>query len=175
MDRPKRIRQLLLAKAKEEYSKRVNESENNNMIAPYSPSPLVMCSQVIAKLKLTSEDVVYDLGCGDGRWLFEAVKQSQCHAIGIEMDETLVHQIHTQIEALDKDINPSRLQVECGDVWSMRIQSQATVIIIYAFMASLRRLKDTIFRQLNPGTRILSVGVSGLLSRVRLRCILMML
>ena len=41
---------------------------------------------MVAALKLTSKDLMYDLGCGDGRALIEAVRQSGCRASGVEID-----------------------------------------------------------------------------------------
>lgn len=146
-----KIARLLVAKAKEEYS----VASCSNSIAPYSPSPMTMVEKMIVRLQLTTEDVVYDLGCGDGRWLIAAAQQAACQAIGVEIDPQLVAKVQ---QAIEQENLQERVSVICQDIWTISIQN-ATIVIVYAFMDSLRQLKESLLSQLQPKTRILSVGV----------------
>ena len=58
--------QLLLRKTREAYA-REGAGKDANYIAPFSPSPEEMVGVVLDRMVLSHTDVVYDLGCGDGR------------------------------------------------------------------------------------------------------------
>ena len=124
-------------------------------IAPYSPSPLPLITQVITKLSLTSFDVVYDLGCGDGRWLFYIVNNTLCqNVVGIELNITLINDIQHRIE--EEGIQ-NKINIVREDLWKTNIGA-ATVIILYAFM-NLQELKIHLQTSVQQHCKIVSVGV----------------
>lgn len=60
--------------------------QSDDVPPPQEPTPDVTLHQMIDILSLSPEDVLADLGCGDGRILIEAVKQYGCRGVGIEID-----------------------------------------------------------------------------------------
>lgn len=104
-DRRRRLRQLVLEAARARANDALtlkSEDARQELFAPFSPSPVGVIDAVWTKLEdaqlaLTSEDVLVDLGCGDGRWLVSGVKRFDCNALGVELDESLVLRAHRQV------------------------------------------------------------------------------
>ena len=156
--RPKKhsstLRQSLVAYARESYA--TSGVDTDVYIAPYSPSPESLVSAVIQKLELTSEDVLYDLGCGDGRWLFEAIEKTKVSkVVGIELNASLVAGIESRVTTTLSEDDRGRISVLSMDLWKADI-SNATVIIVYGF-SNLNSLKNHIRAQ-SPKCRVVSVG-----------------
>jgi len=59
---------------------------------PNAPTPLAECRKVIEFMCLDKNDVLYDLGCGDGRMCVLAVESSGCRAVGVDVQEMMVMQ-----------------------------------------------------------------------------------
>jgi SAM-dependent methyltransferase len=101
--------------------------------------------------KVTSSDVVYDLGSGDGRIVILAAQKYGARAVGIELDPQLVEmsrQIAREGEVAD------RATFRVGDIFAADI-SDATVVTLYLSTSINARLEPKL-RQLRPGTRIVS-------------------
>jgi len=104
---------------------------------------------MIKALNLTSEDLIYDLGCGDGRALVEAVRQSGCRAVGVE--------INPQIAAIAKN-NVRRsgvghhIRITNADATQYKNLSQCTAIFIYLNPPLIK----TMIPKLYPTTRCVS-------------------
>lgn len=97
------------------------------------------------------EDVVYDLGSGDGRLPIIAAQKYGARAVGIEIDPTLVELARaTAVEAEVAD----RVQFVVGDLFTADL-SRATVITTYLSGSIMKQL-EPVFRALKPGTRIVS-------------------
>lgn len=164
------LKTMLVAAAREKFQHAQDEQQQQQQrasttttkdvvdyFAPYSPSPVTLVKHVLRSpvVNLSKVDVVCDLGFGDGRWLFEAVQAHGCRAVGIEWDETLVAKTRAQVEALGL---LSQVELIRGDVMTTRLPADTTVVIVYAFIRSLVKLKALLEDQLNPGTRVISVG-----------------
>ncbi|KAE8908631.1 hypothetical protein PF005_g14282 [Phytophthora fragariae] len=161
-DRRGRLRQLVLeaarARANDALTLKSEDSEQE-LFAPFSPSPVAVIDAVWTKLEdaqlaLTSEDLLVDLGCGDGRWLVSGVKRFDCKALGVELDETLVHRARTQVQEQQLQ---HKIQVQLGDVMLADI-SQAKLVIVYAFAESLPGIAQRLTAQLKEDASVLSVG-----------------
>jgi SAM-dependent methyltransferase len=101
---------------------------------------------------VTSDDVVYDLGSGDGRILILAAQKYGARGVGIEIDPKLVD-ISRQV-ARDGEVE-SRVTFIEGDLFDADI-SDATVVTLYLSYSVNRRLEPKLRRELKPGTRIVS-------------------
>ncbi|ETP10780.1 hypothetical protein F441_13644 [Phytophthora nicotianae CJ01A1] len=161
-DRRRQVRQLVLDAARARANDALtlkSEECNKELFAPFSPSPVAVIDAVWAKiegaqLSLTSNDLLVDLGCGDGRWLVSGVKRFNCSAFGVELDENLVKRAKDQVhrEGLEH-----KIKVEVGDVMQTDI-SNAKVVIVYAFAESLSGIAEMLKTQLKEGTNVLSIG-----------------
>ena len=107
-----------------------------------------------AMLKLagvTGEDVVYDLGSGDGRIPIIAAQKYGAKAVGIEIDPRLVEiswRIANEAEVANK------VSFIVGDLFEADL-SQATVVTMY-LSTSIMKILEPKLRALKPGTRIVS-------------------
>ena len=58
--------------------------------APFLPTPNYVIAEILAKARVGKDDILYDLGSGDGRIVIEAARKTGCRAVGIEIDADLV-------------------------------------------------------------------------------------
>ena len=85
-------------------------------LAPFNPSSEQIQEKSIELLNLTEKDVLFDLGCGDGRFLINAAKRIPgLRCVGVEMDKMFVSRAHSVIEKLP-DNTRCRIDIREGDV-----------------------------------------------------------
>jgi SAM-dependent methyltransferase len=101
---------------------------------------------------VTAQDVVYDLGSGDGRIVILAAQKYGARGVGIELDPKLVA-ISRQV-ARDAEVSDKVTFVE-GDLFAADIAG-ATVVTLYLSTSVNRQLEAKLKRELRPGTRIVS-------------------
>ena len=102
--------------------------------------------------RVGADDVVYDLGSGDGRIVILAAQKYGARGVGIELDPQLVErsrQIAREAQVAD------RVKFVVGDLFEADI-SDATVVTLYLSYSVNRRLKPKLLRELRPGTRVVS-------------------
>ncbi len=99
---------------------------------------------------VTASDVVYDLGCGDGRLLFAAIDKGAGRAIGVELDPA--HAKEARDAAQSKGLS-DRVRIIESDVMDADL-SEATVIVCYLFTTASKALKPKFEAELKPGTRV---------------------
>jgi len=119
--------------------------------AIYVPTPHEVVEKMLAVAKVGKDDVLYDLGSGDGRILIEAAKTQQCKAIGLEIDRDLVSLSRQRVEEAKL---AALIEIREADVFTADF-SDATVVTVYLFPDLLKRLMPK-FEKLKPGTRIVS-------------------
>ena len=97
-------------------------------------------------------DVVYDLGCGDGRIVIAAARQFGARGVGIDLDPNLIRNAR---EAAAREEVSERVEFRVGNVLEADV-SEASVVALYLSAASNVRLKPQLIRQLAPGSRIVA-------------------
>ena len=100
---------------------------------------------------VTRDDVVYDLGCGDGRILVAAAKKAGCRAVGVEIKPDLVELARQN--ARDNGVE-GLVEIRQGDLFDADFRD-ATVVALYLLPDLNVRLVPQ-FRKLRPGSRIVS-------------------
>ena len=154
MQRKERIRSSLVAFAKERFDQQNNESreiascergginrQQENILAPISPSHIDLIETVLPKLGLTSDSLLVDLGCGDGRWMVAAAEKYRCKCIGYDIDEKRLEIASKAISERDLD---DRVIVKRQDIFEA-VESDdalvdADVIVLYLFRDTMKRL-----------------------------------
>ena len=119
---------------------------------PYFPST---DEAVLAMLKLAGTapgDVVYDLGCGDGRIVIAAAKEFGARGVGIEIDPAPLRMALYRARRAGVE---DRVRFVRGDLFETDI-SEATVVTLFLFETLNRRLLPKLLRELEPGTRIVA-------------------
>jgi hypothetical protein len=90
--------------------------ENPNRLAPFNPTSDQAQQTALRLLSLTKDDVLFDLGCGDGRLLITAVNNTEgLRCVGIEMDPVFTSRAVTSIGQLSAETQ-RRIEIREGDV-----------------------------------------------------------
>jgi SAM-dependent methyltransferase len=119
---------------------------------PYFPST---DEAVLGLLKLAGtgpNDVVYDLGCGDGRIVIAAAKDFGARGVGIEIDPVPLRMAVYQARRAGVE---DRVRFVRGDLFEADIH-EATVVTLFLFETLNRRLLPKLLKELAPGTRIVA-------------------
>jgi precorrin-6B methylase 2 len=120
--------------------------------APFLPTPNYVILELLAKARVGKDDILYDLGSGDGRIVIEAARQTGCRAVGIEIDADLVDDSRQNaVRASVQD----RVRFIVADIFKEDF-SEATVVTLYMGQNVNLRLRPKLLRELKPGTRIAS-------------------
>lgn len=120
---------------------------------PYVPTPIPVVRAMLKAARAGPNDVVYDLGCGDGRILIIAVKEFDVKkAVGIEKDEERLKEAHENVVKNNVD---DRVVLINDDFFNVNI-NEATVVTMFLLTAVNEALKPKLEKELKPGTRIVS-------------------
>jgi len=119
---------------------------------PFVPTPEEVVAAMLRMADVDQDDVLYDLGCGDGRIVITAAKELGCRGVGIEIDLTRIQE--SRINASNAGVS-DRVEFLHMDLFEADI-SQATVVTLYLLSKVNRRLRPKLFQELKPGTRVIS-------------------
>ena len=127
----------------------------------YLPTQQEVVDKMLELAEVTKDDVIYDLGCGDGRIVITAAKKYGCRGVGYDIDPERV------IESLEnvKENNVQDLvSIEQRDIFTLDL-SEASVITLY-LLESLNVKLIPQLEKLKPGTRIVShdFGMQGIVT-----------
>jgi SAM-dependent methyltransferase len=125
-------------------------------LAPFIATPEDVVERMLMLAKVTRDDVVYDLGCGDGRIPIAAAKTYGARGVGLDTDSTLISLARTNAAAAGVD---RLVDFRVEDVLKADV-SPATVVTLYLLTSSNERLRPMLTRQLKPGARIVSHAFS---------------
>ena len=118
----------------------------------YTPTRHNIAEAMLTLAGVSSRDVLYDLGSGDGRLPILAVQLHGARAVGVEIDPKLV--ALSRANARDAGVSDRVTFIE-GDLFTADI-SDATVLTLYLSTSVLRQLEPKLKSELKPGTRIVS-------------------
>ncbi|MGB6296995.1 MAG: class I SAM-dependent methyltransferase [Rivularia sp. (in: cyanobacteria)] len=120
---------------------------------PYVPTATEVVEQMLKMAKVSSNDIVYDLGSGDGRIPITAVKQYNAKkATGVEINPDLVQK--SQENAKEAGVS-DRVNFLQQDLFKTDL-SDATVVTLYLLPQVNLKLRPKLLQELKPGTRIVS-------------------
>jgi SAM-dependent methyltransferase len=119
---------------------------------PYFPSTDEAVSGLLRLAGTGPTDVVYDLGCGDGRIVIAAAKEFGARGVGIEIDPAPLRMAvyHARRAGVE-----DRVRFVRGDLFEADIR-EATVVTLFLFESLNRRLLPKLLKELAPGTRIVA-------------------
>jgi cyclopropane fatty-acyl-phospholipid synthase-like methyltransferase len=121
-------------------------------IAPFVQTPLEVAKKMLDLSKIGPDEVLYDLGCGDGRLIILAGKEIGAKATGIELREDLIERARTEIKRLNLEDKVKVIQSNFFDV----AISDADVITLYLTSSANERLRPKLEAELKPGARVIS-------------------
>lgn len=120
--------------------------------AQWVPTTMSTVNQMLAIADVGPDDLVYDLGCGDGRIIVAAAKQYGARAVGIEIDPLRYLWCQVLIAILGLR---GRVKVIFGDFFAKDLSS-ADVVTCYLLQATNEKLEAKLKEDLRPGTRVVS-------------------
>jgi SAM-dependent methyltransferase len=121
-------------------------------LAPYVPTPQDVVDRMLSVANVTSADVVYDLGSGDGRIVITAARKYAARGVGIDIDPERIAE--SRRNARNAGVS-SLVEFRQGDILNADV-SQATVVTLYLVSSANLKLRPILTRQLRPGARIVS-------------------
>jgi cyclopropane fatty-acyl-phospholipid synthase-like methyltransferase len=125
-------------------------------LAPYIPSAEDVVERMLVLAEVTRQDVVYDLGCGDGRIPIAAAKKYGARGVGVDIDPKLVGQARANAKAAGVE---ALVEFRVENALTTDV-SAATVVTLFLLSSSNEKLKPMLTRQLKPGARIVSHAFS---------------
>lgn len=121
-------------------------------LAPYVPTPYPVVDKMLELAKVTAADVVYDLGCGDGRIPIVAARKYGARGVGVDIDPQRIAEAN---ENARKEGVAHMVSFILQDAMTVDV-SPASVVTLYLLSQSNMKLKPILTRQLKPGARIVS-------------------
>ena len=118
----------------------------------YVPTPHEIVDRMLDVAKVRTGDVVYDLGCGDGRMVIAAAKKFGTRGVGVDLDPARIREARANAKQAGVD---GLVTFQVGDMFQTDIR-EATVVMLYLLPELNRRLKPKLFAELRPGARVVS-------------------
>jgi SAM-dependent methyltransferase len=118
----------------------------------YVPTPEDVVDEMLRVTGVTKDDIVYDLGCGDGRLVITAAKRFGARGVGIDIDPQRISEsrenarqagVTDRVRFLEQDL----FEADIG---------QATIVTLYLLPKLNVQLRPKLLRDLKPGTRVVS-------------------
>ncbi len=120
--------------------------------APFVPTPLSVVRKMLELAEVGPDDVVYDLGSGDGRIVIMAAKEYGARAVGVEISQKLAEESSQRIREQGL---AERAKIIQGDMFKTNV-APATVVTLYLLTIVNERLRPLLEKQLRHGARVVS-------------------
>lgn len=121
-------------------------------LAPFVATPPTVVEKMLDMVKVSEDDIVYDLGCGDGRIVIMAAVKYGARGVGIDLDPQRIEEsqanakaagVHKLVRFMQEDVTKSDI-------------SEATVVTLYLLTESNELLRPLLDEQLTKGARVVS-------------------
>jgi ribosomal protein L11 methylase PrmA len=119
---------------------------------PYLPTTEDAVPEMLKLAKVKSTDILYDLGCGDGRIVIAAAKTYGAHGVGIDLNPDRIREANENARKAGVE---NLVRFEENDLFKADIH-EATVVTLFLLNTVNMRLRPKLLRELKPGTRIVS-------------------
>jgi ribosomal protein L11 methylase PrmA len=123
----------------------------------YLPTPQPVVEKMLELAEIKKEDVVYDLGCGDGRIVLTAARKYKCKAAGFDIDPERIDECKANMKKEDAEVQKLVSFAE-KDIFKQDL-SEASVVTMYLLTSLNQKLLPQL-EKLKPGTRIVSHAFS---------------
>ena len=119
---------------------------------PYVPTPSKVVEEMLNVAGVTGNDILYDLGSGDGRIVITAAQKFGTQGVGIDINPKLIQEAFNNAQ---KAGVTDRVQFLQQDLFKADL-SKATVVTLYLLRSVNLKLRPKLLKELKPGTRIVS-------------------
>jgi len=118
----------------------------------YEATPQIIVEEMLKMAEVTRNDIVYDLGCGDGRFVITAARKYGARGVGIDIDPQRI--LESQRNARRAGVT-DKVQFKEGDLFETDIR-EATLVVLYLLPELNLELRPKLLKELRPGARVLS-------------------
>jgi cyclopropane fatty-acyl-phospholipid synthase-like methyltransferase len=118
---------------------------------PFVPSPMLVVERMLKLAEITKDDLIYDMGSGDGRILIQAAKRYGARGVGVDLNPNLVEQ--AKRNAAEAGVG-HLVEFRAADGLTLDI-SEATVVTLYMFKWFNNQLRPKL-QALKPGARVVA-------------------
>jgi len=118
----------------------------------YEPTPIGVVAEMLDLAKVGSADVVYDLGCGDGRIVIVAARERAARGVCVDIDPQRIDESKANAAAAGVT---ARIEFRLQDLFETELAG-ATVVTLFLSPELNRNLRPKLIRELKPGTRVIS-------------------
>jgi len=129
-----------------------NSQPKHEVDVPYVPTTEAAVKAMLKLAEVKRTDVVYDLGCGDGRIVIAAAKEYGAHGVGIDINPERIQEAK---ENAAKAGVENLVRFEENDLFDADIR-EATVVTLFLLNSVNVRLRPKLLKDLKPGTRVVS-------------------
>lgn len=127
-------------------------SDHPQRLAPYVPSPQPIVDKMLEMADIKPGEIVYDLGCGDGRIPITAAQRFKARGVCVEIAEALARAVEQEVK---RNNLADLVKVIQADLLTVNL-APADVVTIYLETASNDKLKPIFEKFLKPGARVVS-------------------
>lgn len=131
-------------------------ANSGQSLAPFIVTPDDVVVRMLELAEVTKEDVVYDLGSGDGRIPITAAKEYGARGVGVDFDPVRIAESRANARAAGVE---HLVEFRLGDALAADVR-EATVVTLYLLTSSNEKLRPLLTKQLKPGARIVSHAFS---------------
>jgi hypothetical protein len=121
-------------------------------LAPFVATPMEVVAKMLEVAEVDSEDIVYDIGCGDGRIVVMAAEKYGARGVGIDIDPVRIEEAKKRAREANVE---HLLRFYLGDATTMNY-SDATVVALYLLPESNAILRPKFDEQLEPGVMVVT-------------------
>lgn len=126
--------------------------ETPDLDVPYVPTSQTVVNAMLELADVGENDVVYDLGCGDGRIVITAAKDYGATGTGIDIDPERISEANANARKAGVEDKVNFIQ---ADLFESDF-SEASVVTLYLLSTINMKLRPILLKQLKPGTRVVS-------------------
>ena len=119
---------------------------------PFVPSPIDVVRRMLEVADVKPNEVVYDLGCGDGRILITASRLFDARAVGVELRRDLAERAWNKVKSLELQ---DRIKILNDNLFNVRL-GDADVITLYLTKEALAALRPRLEHELKPTARVIT-------------------
>jgi uncharacterized protein (TIGR03000 family) len=134
--------------------RKVDTSKGDTLFVRFVPTPPKIIDAMMELAKVGKDDVVYDLGCGQGDLVIAAVKQFHAkRGVGIDLDPERIREAKKKAKEAGVE---DKIELREGNVFDVKDLSEASVVMLYMSNDLNVKLMPILKKQLKPGARIVS-------------------
>jgi SAM-dependent methyltransferase len=128
------------------------EPQEKKLDVPYVPTPQIVVDAMLGLAAVNKDDVVYDLGCGDGRIVITAAKKHGARGVGVDIDPDRIKEANANAKQAGVS---DRVKFIEQDLFQTEFK-EASVVTLYLLPNINLKLRPKLLSELKAGTRVVS-------------------